>query len=1413
MKKNKLLAVLLALAMTLSLLPTAALAAETQTIIDVTAENAQAVLDGAQGSIDGKTINFTESINTVLHIGRPTKYEGSNTSYYVAGFTDAVSGFRQFNTAAELTAYKSSSSWTPYCYYSRTISNVKFTSNENVTLAGFDMSGATGHNYQPGYDYVRDLALTNGTNDGYYGHININGLTFEGLTINNTTDNYAINFYITSCAKQNELQNIAFNNCSISSSKSGAASFMNNGGTADIYKGISFNGCTLNVSNSVETNTYGVLTYGVGDLTVNGCRISGMTRAVQTQSASSGSTAQNEYGKFIVTNNTFDNVKTYVIKVAATSNITGITITGNTSTNSASGCQVRLEPSTYAGTGECALRGNTWDSNVGYKYPWNKDPVAEVDGTQYTTLAEAITAAESGQTVTLLKDVDLNSDQLQLNKAITIDGGAEKHSITSKNQDVVKVLPAGGTLSGTVKLSNLRIKALDGSGRAIGIGSSSAITGLNLTVENCEITTKQRGITVYGNGHNGINLTVSGTTISLLKDGGTTYDYDTEYNNDDTRGISLWKMGKSTVSISGSTIQGFAYSINNGSQHYSDTMTVNIESSTLKGRAAINDHTGGTKWNLTGTAIRGINNQNGPSESFGCIVFDSGAGNNTCNVNNCVFTTYFNEVGGENAHAKEFMFVIRADGNTVKVDENSSSSSYTILNGDKGGVRETGVQGDDNNSTIALYGGTYSTDPSAHVAQKHAAIEKEGVWTIGKLYTATFTTAPESATVTVKKADGTEIQGIEKTFADLNSALTYNYTVSRSGYYSKSGTIDASGLTWDGTNNVWNLPVIHVALSAIPSDSDSSGSSSTTTPSQPTTSTETKPDGSTTTTESKPDGTVTESNTSKPVTGADGSTSQTTTETTTGKDGVTESKTETVTKPDGSASSTTESTTTKPDGTKTESTTETTVNKDGSTASTTTATTTNKDGTVTESKTEATTSTVTNKDGSTTETKQETTTTSTGSKTESTTVTTVNKDGSTTATTTATTTDKAGTVTESKTESTTNKNGTTTEKTTTTETKANGTVTESKTETTINKDGSSKATTTATVTKADGTKVESKTTATTSLSTNKATGTVTETKKETTTTSDGVKSEGTTVTQIRKDGTVTSTETVKASDSTGTTATKTTTLDAKGEVTTTAEVSVSSKAVTEAAKTGVAVTIPVEVTATKSASTAPTVSVSVPKTAESVKVELPVQNVTPGTVAVIVNADGTEKIVSTSMVTENGVALKLDGSATVKLVDNAKRFTDVPETNVFYNEISSLSARNIMIGVSNEKFDLHNSVTLNQTANVAGRITGAVDVSDFNAGVAWGQANGLKIGNNAATRGDVLKALYIAAGSPAVEDTSILTRFKDASSIPADLAAIAAWAAQNGILKGNMDGTAGLSNNVTRGQACALAGRTMGTLA
>ena len=47
-----------------------------------------------------------------------------------------------------------------------------------------------------------------------------------------------------------------------------------------------------------------------------------------------------------------------------------------------------------------------------------------------------------------------------------------------------------------------------------------------------------------------------------------------------------------------------------------------------------------------------------------------------------------------------------------------------------------------------------------------------------------------------------------------------------------------------------------------------------------------------------------------------------------------------------------------------------------------------------------------------------------------------------------------------------------------------------------------------------------------------------------------------------------------------------------------------------------------------------------------------------GTVAVLVHPDGTEEIVKNSLPTEDGIQLTVNGSATVKIVDNSKDFID-----------------------------------------------------------------------------------------------------------------------------------------------------------
>ena len=49
------------------------------TEVNVTPENAQYTLDGAYGSIDGKTVHFTDGVYDALELGRTTKYAGSGT--------------------------------------------------------------------------------------------------------------------------------------------------------------------------------------------------------------------------------------------------------------------------------------------------------------------------------------------------------------------------------------------------------------------------------------------------------------------------------------------------------------------------------------------------------------------------------------------------------------------------------------------------------------------------------------------------------------------------------------------------------------------------------------------------------------------------------------------------------------------------------------------------------------------------------------------------------------------------------------------------------------------------------------------------------------------------------------------------------------------------------------------------------------------------------------------------------------------------------------------------------------------------------------------------------------------------------------------------------------------------------------
>ena len=294
---------------------------------------------------------------------------------------------------------------------------------------------------------------------------------------------------------------------------------------------------------------------------------------------------------------------------------------------------------------------------------------------------------------------------------------------------------------------------------------------------------------------------------------------------------------------------------------------------------------------------------------------------------------------------------------------------------------------------------------------------------------------------------------------------------------------------------------------------------------------------------------------------------------------------------------------------------------------------------------------------------------------------------------------------------------------------------------------------------------------------------------ETTTGKDG----STTKTETKKDGSSV-TETKAADGSTGTVKT-----DKNGN--TEAETKVSTKAVEDAKKSGEPVKAPVEVKATRDSSTAPTVKIELPRNSGETKVEIPVTNVKPGTVAVLVHADGTEEIVKNSLPTEDGIQLTVNGGATVKIVDNSKDFIDT-RSHWAKDAIDFVSARELVNGMNDSIYAPNNSTTRAQLWTILARQNDA----DLNGGNTWyekaqlwSKNKGISDGtepNAAINRAQMVTMLWRTVGQPTAGGTANFT------DVPADsyYASAVAWAVENGITDGVGDGRFDPAATCTRAQ-------------
>ena len=376
-----------------------------------------------------------------------------------------------------------------------------------------------------------------------------------------------------------------------------------------------------------------------------------------------------------------------------------------------------------------------------------------------------------------------------------------------------------------------------------------------------------------------------------------------------------------------------------------------------------------------------------------------------------------------------------------------------------------------------------------------------------------------------------------------------------------------------------------------------------------------------------------------------------------------------------------------------------------------------------------------------------------------------------------------------KVETTTGKDGSVTKTETKTETKPDGTKAETKSETVINKDGSKVESETRTETKKDGT--------------------VTESKTETITSKDGTKSETKSETKTDKNGVTSGKETTKTTTANGSTGMTITTIE-NGESKTAAEAKVSSKAVEDAKKNGEAVKAPVEVEASRNSNTAPTVKVELPKGTGETKVEIPVSNATPGTVAVLVHPDGTEEIVKNSIPTEDGIQLTVNSGATVKIVDNSKDFIDTQD-HWAKDAIDFVSARGLVNGMNDSIYAPNNSTTRAQLWTILARQNDA----NLNGGNTWfenaqnwAKTKGISDGANpnaAINRAQMVTMLWRAAGQPVAGGAASFT------DVSADsyYAQAVSWAVENGITTGVGGGHFDPTATCTRAQIAAFLARSM----
>lgn len=414
------------------------------------------------------------------------------------------------------------------------------------------------------------------------------------------------------------------------------------------------------------------------------------------------------WNKATITNGTFsvkDSADAVLFTAAYHANRAVGELIVNNGTFTGNGSQKMVENhygSSYTGT--ASITGGTFSSDVsayvaeGYVQNENgtveqlgeTNAVAKVGNTYYKTLADAVAAAQSGETVKLLKNVT-SANILKINQSITLDLGDYTFELTGSGNTARAIYINDG--------ANVTIKANEKGGVKAATIALQVNAGGKLTIESGTYTGMYALALFSSDTKPAEAILNNGVFNGYIYTNGTGHDDHITFNGGTyNEQVYLASGDKSTYTISNGTFKN-SLEIDAGRLDISGgTFTANIDTS--------------------GNANHPVTNNNGSGAYVGTLVVCKPDGSSATGY---IGDAVVNITGGtfENTFANGETIVVADFG---KEQENVGNAKVTISDNAKiKGVVKAYASENNTGMNFSITGGYFTTDPSAYVASGYVA--------------------------------------------------------------------------------------------------------------------------------------------------------------------------------------------------------------------------------------------------------------------------------------------------------------------------------------------------------------------------------------------------------------------------------------------------------------------------------------------------------------------------------------------------------------------------------------------------------------------------------------------------------------------------------------------------------------------